>query len=160
MKLSKICVPVALQRYVPFPPVALRQRELAMVLALHYKAELHFLTVDGPVTLLPHLEETASKLKRLIEPLAQFDTLKVSIAHREGKPSKEIRTFVDEIAADAVIIGSHSKRSALDVGVGSTASALRHDMKATVIMIRPTTDETAQAKELMIPAYPFVFPYG
>jgi len=67
---------------------------------------------------------------------------------------------VVEVGADLLIIGSHSKRGPLDVGLGSTAAALEHDLPATVLMLRPQDEEAAQARELMIPRYPIVFPYG
>jgi hypothetical protein len=59
-----------------------------------------------------------------------------------------------------LIIGSHSKRGPLDVGLGSTASALLRELETTVITVRPTADEQEKALELMIPRYPVVFPYG
>ena len=48
----------------------------------------------------------------------------------------------------------------LDIGLGSTASALMRDLDVTVLMVRPTEEEQERAKELMIPRYPVVFPYG
>jgi len=59
-----------------------------------------------------------------------------------------------------MIIGSHSKRSPLDVGLGSTAGSLAHDLPATVLMIRPMDEERERTRELMIPRYPMIFPYG
>ena len=50
--------------------------------------------------------------------------------------------------ADLIIIGSHSKRGPLDVGLGSTASALNHDLPATVLMVRPMAEEQERVKEL------------
>ena len=62
--------------------------------------------------------------------------------------------------ADLLIIGSHSKRGTLDVGLGSTAAALHRELEATVITVRPTAEEQEMVQELMIPRYPLVFPYG
>ncbi len=76
------------------------------------------------------------------------------------EPSREIAAFIEASGADVLIIGSHSKRGALDVGLGSTASALMSDLEISVIMVRPTEDEQERARELMIPKYPVVFPYG
>lgn len=159
MLCQKICIPVALQRYVAPTPVVLRQIEMGKILASHYGAELAIVTVEAPVPLLPHLEATEVKLENLAAPVVT-DGYNVTVRYDEGIPSRAIRSFVDEWSADTVIIGSHSKRGILDVGVGSTASALRHDLKAMVLMVRPTQEESNKAKELMIPTYPFVFPYG
>jgi len=78
----------------------------------------------------------------------------------EGRPSEEIIGLVKTIEADLLIIGSHSKRGVLDIGLGSTASAVMRDLDVTVLMVKPTEEEQEKAKELMIPRYPVVFPYG
>jgi nucleotide-binding universal stress UspA family protein len=155
---ESICVAVALQRYVKLTPVALRQRELTMILARHYGAKVGVVTVDAPVALLPDLETTESKLERYVEPLSEAG-LEVNSAYRRGKPSTEIKRFAVEVGADLIVIGSHSKRGPLDVGLGSTASALRL-LDVPVLMVRQTAAEAAQTKEMMVPHYPFVFPYA
>jgi nucleotide-binding universal stress UspA family protein len=86
--------------------------------------------------------------------------MEVEVVLRRGKPSREISDFVRSMDADLLIMGSHSKRGALDVGLGSTASALMRDLEASIIMVRPTEDDRLRARELMIPRYPVVFPYG
>lgn len=159
MPYSAICVAVALQRYLDFTPVALRQRELALVLARAWGATVHVLSVDAPVPLLPDVETTAEKLERYVAPLAEAG-LTVRTRLREGQPSHEICRLVDEVGADLLIIGSHSKRGPLDVGLGSTAAALPQDLRAAVILVRPTAAEQERTRELMIPRYPLVFPYG
>ncbi len=159
MPYERILLAAALQRYVHFPPVTLRQRELASVLARAFGAKIHVLTVQAPVPLVPHVESTEKKLARYAEPLVA-EGLDVEVVFREGKPSPVIRELVEEIDADLVIIGSHSKRGPIDVGIGSTAAALERKLPATVMMIRPTPDEVAKAREEMIPTLPFVFPYG
>jgi len=159
MEYRRICVAVALQRYVDFTPVALRQRELAKVLAQAHEAQIHVLSVDAPIALLPDVETTEEKLRRFVEPL-QYGGASVTTTLRQGQPSHEIRSFVAELDADLLIIGSHSKRGPLDVGLGSTAAAVTKDLPATVIMVRPCLEETERTKELMIPRYPIIFPYG
>jgi len=88
------------------------------------------------------------------------EDLEVSTHVMHGKPSREIEDFVAQWRADVLIIGTHSKRGPLDVGLGSTASALRRDLGTTVLMVRPTVEEQERARELMIPRYPVIFPYG
>ncbi len=159
MGFERICVPVALQRYLDFTPVALRQREMAGVLARQYGATLHMLSVDAPMALLPDVETTAEKLTRFIEPLTE-EIPEVVTALREGRPSHEIAGYVEETGCDLVIIGSHSKRGPLDVFLGSTASALASDLAVTVLLVRPSLVEMERTRELMIPRYPIIFPYG
>jgi nucleotide-binding universal stress UspA family protein len=159
MSYKTICVPVALQRYLGFTPISLRQRDLAVKLAGAYGADLHVLTVEAPVTLLPGLETTEDKLKRFVNPLVE-QGIQVVTALRKGRPSRKIFNYVTEVKADLVLIGSHSKRGPLDVGLGSTASSLAHDLPATVLMIRPMTEDQERTRELMIPRYPMIFPYG
>ncbi len=159
MGYQRICVAAALQRYLDFTPVALRQRELAGVLAKAYGAKIWVLSVDAPVPLLPDVETTEDKLRRYVGVLEE-DACEVTTTTRQGRPSREIRSYVEvEIDADLLIIGSHSKRGPLDVGLGSTAAAL-NDLASTVLMIRPTASELERTKKLIIPRYPLVFPYG
>lgn len=159
MSYTRICVAVALQRYLDLPPVALRQRDLARAVARLDGASILVLSVNAPVEYLPGVETTDEKLARFAQPLLD-EGLEVRAELREGRPSVEIEASVREAGADLVIIGSHSKRGPLDVGLGSTAAALRRDLEVPVIMIRPTPSEIERARELMIPKYPIIFPYG
>jgi len=159
MTYSSICVAVALQRYLDFTPVALRQRHLAALIASACRARLTVVTVEAPVELLPGLETMQEKLDRYTRPL-QEQGLDVTAHHREGKPSSEILATLDEVDADLLIMGSHSKRTPLDVGLGSTVRALPSDLAVPVLLIRPTHEEYERTQELKIPKYPVVFPYG
>jgi len=159
MAYTKICVAAALQRYLDITPIAARIRDLARVLATAYSVPVSVLTVEAPVELLPDVETMEEKIERYAEPL-KVAGLEVDAAIRKGKPSREIIAHMEEIGADLLIIGSHSKRGPLDVGLGSTAAALLRDLETTVITVRPTETEQERASELMIPRYPMVFPYG
>ena len=149
MSYKRICVPVALQRYLEFTPVALRQRDIALALASTFGSELHFLAVDAPIALLG---------TSWLVVFASEDIEGANVVLREGKPSSEILDYLEESRADLVIVGSHSKRGPIDVGIGSTASILSRKSPAPVVMIWPTEDEVERAKELKIPHYPIVFP--
>ena len=159
MAYTRICVAAALQRYIDITPIAARLRDLAGVLALADNAPLTVVTVEAPVELLPDVETTEEKLERLAAPLRELG-LKVNTNLLEGRPSEEISGLVKIIGADLLLIGSHSKRGVLDVGLGSTAAALMRELDVTLLMMKPTEEEQEKAKELMIPRYPVVFPYG
>lgn len=159
MPYTRICVAAALQRYIDITPIAARIRDLTRIVALADKAAVSVVSVEAPVELLPDVETMSEKLVRYAEPLLA-DGLDVHVELREGKPSREIAAYVESEGADLLIIGSHSKRGALDVGLGSTASALMSDLETTVFMVRPTENEQERARDLMIPKYPVVFPYG
>ena len=159
MAYTRICVAVALQRYLDITPIAARLRDLAGVLAVAHNASVTVVTVEAPVELLPDVETTEEKLQRLASPLRDLG-LMVNTNKLEGRPSEEIASLVKTIEADLLVIGSHSKRGVLDIGMGSTASALMRELDMTVLMVKPTVDEQEQAKELIIPRYPVVFPYG
>ena len=159
MTYTKICVAAALQRYLDITPIAARIRDLAGVLAAADNAPVSVLTVEAPVELLPDVDTMEEKIERYAEPLRAAG-IEVDAAIRKGKPSREIIAHMEEIGADVLIIGSHSKRGPLDVGLGSTAAALLRDLETTVITVRPTESEQEKAQDLMIPRYPVVFPYG
>ena len=159
MSYSKICVAAALQRYLDITPIAARIRDIAGVLGVAHGIPVSVLTVEAPVDLLPDVESMEEKIERYANPL-RVEGLEVDVTIRKGKPSREIIAHMEETGADLLIIGSHSKRGTLDVGLGSTASALLRDLETTVITVRPTASEQERARELMIPRYPVVFPYG
>ena len=159
MSYTKICVAAALQRYLDITPIAARIRDLAGTLAAAYQIPVSVVSVEAPVELLPDVETMEEKIQRYAAVLEER-SLAVSSAVRPGRPSKQIIAHVEEVGADLLIIGSHSKRGPLDVGLGSTAAALLRDLETTVLMVRPTEHEREQARELMIPRYPWVFPYG
>jgi len=159
MAYRRIVAAVALQRYLDFTPIALRIRDLAALLARSCGASLTILSVDAPVELLPGIETTRDKLERLCEPLRAAGT-EVTAVLREGRPSKVIAEVVAELGADLLVMGTHSKRGPIDVGLGSTASAIDRELAATVLLVRPGPAEQEAARELMIPRYPLVFPYG
>jgi nucleotide-binding universal stress UspA family protein len=159
MAYTKICVAAALQRYLDITPIAARIRDLAGVLAAADEAPVSVLSVEAPVDLLPDVETMEEKIVRYAEPL-KVAGFEVDTTIRKGKPSREIIAHMEEIGADLLIIGSHSKRGPLDVGLGSTAAVLLRDLETTVITVRPTEAEQEKAHELMIPRYPVVFPYG
>jgi nucleotide-binding universal stress UspA family protein len=159
MVYEKICVAAALQRYLDITPIAARIRDLAEVLAVAYDAPVSVLSVEAPVELLPDVETMDEKIDRYAAPL-RSKGLEVETTVRKGKPSREIIAHMGEVGADVLVIGSHSKRGPLDVGLGSTASALLRDLETTVVTVRPTEVDQEKARELMIPRYPVVFPYG
>ncbi|MGD9253677.1 MAG: universal stress protein [Holophagae bacterium] len=159
MVYTKICVAAALQRYLDITPIADRLRDIARILAIAYETPVAVLSVEAPVELLPDVETMEEKIDRYAVPLKAAG-LEVETAIRKGKPSREIIAHMEETGADLLIIGSHSKRGPLDVGLGSTASALLKELETTVLTVRPTEAEQERARELMIPRYPVVFPYG
>jgi nucleotide-binding universal stress UspA family protein len=159
MAYTRICVAAALQRYLDITPIADRLREFTGVLARAYGLPVSVLSVEAPVELFPEVETMTEKLERYAAQLRESG-VEVGIELREGRPSREIIAFVEEVGVDLLVVGSHSKRGPLDVGLGSTASALVSDLGITVLMVRPTEGDQERARELMIPRYPVVFPYG
>lgn len=159
MAYSRVCVAVALQRYLDITPIAARLRDLAVLIAKTDNAPLALLSVEAPVDLLPDVDTMEEKLTRFASGV-DCEGLQVTTELRKGKPSREIMDFVGDFKADLLIVGSHSKRGPLDVGLGSTAAALMRDLETTLITVRPTEAEQERARELMIPRYPLVFPYG
>lgn len=154
-----IVIPVALQRYVDPPPVAERQRDLARLLAAAAGSKMCFVSVEAPSQLVPQLETVEEKLRTFTAPLVAhgFD---VERAVLKGRPRDVLPPYVLEKEADLVIMGSHSKRSPLDLVMGNTANALLDALPhVEVVMVRPTIEEAAAAAELMIPDYPYVFTY-
>ena len=161
MKYSWVVIAAALQRYTEPPPVTVRAREFGIALAKEHKATVDVIAVEAPVALLPGAESTEEKLNSFEEPFRNTG-VEVHPHLLSGKQNEQILEFLANLRSETslLIISSHSKQGPLDVGVGSTSSALVKDSPCPVLMVWPTLREAERTRELMIPGYPFVFPYG
>jgi manganese transport protein len=52
-----------------------------------------------------------------------------------GQPARELARLVEEFGAELVILGGHGHRGLSDMVHGTTAEALRHRVKASVLVI-------------------------
>ncbi len=59
----------------------------------------------------------------------------VSILIGHGKPAKELTRLVNDSGVDLVVLGAHGHRFWLDLLFGSTADKLRHQIKASVLVV-------------------------
>ncbi len=157
--MKKILLAVALQRYLDFTPHALTAREVAMALASFYGATVHALTVEVSLPRLLTGETTEEKLLRFIQPLKEA-RITVMPEILEGSPRKFIPQHAREVRADLIVIGSHSKRSAIDITLGGTAAAVVANAPCRVILAAPPAEELSRTKELIIPEVPWILPYG
>jgi nucleotide-binding universal stress UspA family protein len=158
MSPERIFLPVALQRYVDAPPVAQRQRDLARLLAAACGAHITVASVEAPLALAPAAESVEQKLNAFVAPLISHG-YDVTVRMLEGRPRDVIPAAVEDDKSDLVILGSHAKRGPLDVRMGSNAESLLSSLKCEVILVRPTAEDAARAKDMMIPDYPWVFTY-
>ena len=153
-----IAVAVALQRYVDVPPVAARQRDLALALARQTGLPVRVLSVEAPVALVASALSTADKLRAFIEPFAAAGVA-VETDVRRGRPGHVVVEWAREVRADTLVVGSHSKQSPVDVELGSAARHILREAPCSVLLVRPTVDEQERAKQMMIPHYPWAFVY-
>jgi nucleotide-binding universal stress UspA family protein len=153
-----LAVPVALQRYVDAPPLAIRQRDLALAIAKESGARVIVLSCAADLGLLPQAMTVGQKLDAFAEPFIDAG-IAVDLRVLAEKPSVAIPKAIVEADADLAIIGTHHKRSALDVNLGSTAAALVRELKIPIILVRPTSSDEEQARKMTVPHYPAVFTY-
>ena len=159
MSPERIFLPVALQRYVDAPPLALKQRDLARLLSAACGAHITVASIEAPaVGLAPTAETVEQKLNAFVAPLISHG-YDVSVKLLKGRPREVIPAAVKADNSDLVIMGSHAKRGPLDVMLGSNAEALLSALECEVVVVRPTAADAARAKEMMIPEYPWVFTY-
>ncbi len=59
----------------------------------------------------------------------------VSTFFGQGKPVRELTRLIREFEADLVVLGAHGHRFLLDLLFGSTADKLRHQIKASVLVV-------------------------
>lgn len=134
---------------------AILARDTALALAKGAGASIiHVLTVencDAPA--IDHLKpEAGEKVATLIgdqvhrekeRQLNEFaaplvsEGVKVETHLEHGNPRDAILHAVDQLGADVLVIGSHSKRGVLDVMLGSTAHHLSTHASCPVILVSP-----------------------
>ncbi len=156
---QNILVSVALQRYLDITPHALVARDVAIDLASLHKAKLFILTCEFHLALMPEGESTEAKLKRFMAPILEKG-IEAEALLRDGSPRKVVLQVAREVGADLIIMGAHSKRGILDTRLGGTARAVIESAPCRVILTAPPPEEAAKSRDLIIPEYPFMFPYG
>jgi len=76
------------------------------------------------------------KVEDYIAPLKAVG-LEATTFLRAGDPRSVIVQTADELKADALVIGSHSKRNFLDIALGGTARYISQHVSCTVIFVSP-----------------------
>ena len=156
---DSILLAVALQRYAEITPRAQAVRDVAADLAKLYDAPLTVLSVHVPLALMPEGESTDEKMARFVAPLIE-QGFRVDSMVREGSPRVLIPEVAKETEARLIVMGTHSKRGILDTAVGGTAKAAIANPPCRVLLVATTGEESQKTRELIIPEYPFIFPYG
>jgi nucleotide-binding universal stress UspA family protein len=150
-----ILLAAALQRWDRYSAYAEAAREVAATLAKGATHHLHVLSVydyhfKAPASGLPSemvvklreddLRHTNSLMEEKIEdyiaPLKAAG-LEVTTFLREGNPRSVIVETAAELKADALVIGSHSKRNFFDIALGGTAKHLSQHVGCTVVLVSP-----------------------
>lgn len=151
---NTILAAVALQGWDEYTAHALAVRDVAASLARSGPQSLHVLSVyDYEFTRtsgLPHdiavkyredmMQRTdtamARKMDDYIAPL-QADGLRVTTLLRVGNPRELVVQVADDIKADMLLIGTHSKRGLLDISMGGTAQQINRRAPCIVLLVAP-----------------------
>ena len=129
-------------------------RDTALALAKGTGASVTILTVrnvDAPAIghLNPEAEEEfehsfSDQLhKEVEENLSEYaaplkaEGIEVKTLFHHGEPKEKIIETIKEIAADVLVIGSHSKHNLLNIALGSTAHHLSTHASCPVILVSP-----------------------
>ena len=150
-----ILLAAALQHWDRYSAHALAAREVAAALAMSTTRHLHVLSVYDynfkapasgfPIEMVAQLREDdlrrtnslmEQKIDDYITPLKAVG-LEVTPSLRMGNPRSVIVQTAAELKADALVIGSHSKRSLFDITLGGTAKHLSQGVSCTVVLVSP-----------------------
>jgi nucleotide-binding universal stress UspA family protein len=150
-----ILLAAELQHWDRYSAHALAAREVAAAMAMSATRQLHMLSVydytfKAPASGLPtemvaklheeDLRRTNSLMEQKVEdyiaPLKAVG-LEVTTFLRVGKPRSVIVDTAAELKADALVIGSHSKRNFLDIALGGTAKYLSQHVSCAVVLVSP-----------------------
>jgi nucleotide-binding universal stress UspA family protein len=154
----KVLLAAALQNWETLNPYARAAREIAIQLAKGSSNPLYVLTLyhyqaptieRNPFIGAEVLQETEqlmraeeeairtaveAKLRQYVRDIEDAGVAVVPIV-RSGDPRQEIVRVADEVRADLIVIGSHSKRRLFDIG--STAQTICRRSPVTVVLAAP-----------------------
>jgi nucleotide-binding universal stress UspA family protein len=153
-----ILLAIPLQRWEEYSPHALAARDAAVAIAKGTGAQLSVLSVydydklsDSGLSaemaaryredlMLRADAEMETKMKAFLTGI-QGQDIPITPLLKTGEPRKMILTMIELLHPDLLIIGSHSKRSVLDVILGGTAAYLLRHAPCTVIMAQPSGEK-------------------
>ena len=81
-------------------------------------------------------KEVEEDLSEYASPL-KAEGIEVTTLFHHGDPKETIIQTIKEIAADVLVIGSHSKQNLLNIALGSTAHHLSTHASCPVILVSP-----------------------
>ena len=157
-----ILLAVPLQRWQEYSPHALAARDAAVAIAKGSGAQLSVLSVyDYDNVSDPGLSaemaaryredlmlrtdsEMETKMKAFLAGIQGHD-LQITPLLKTGEPRKMILTMIELLHPDLLVIGSHSKRSVLDVILGGTAAYLLRHASCSVIMVQPKGEKSTSS---------------
>jgi len=149
-----ILLAVALQNWEHYSAHALAARDLAATLASHaerlhvlsvYEAEAGRIPSGLPAEMAAKLREqqsgqaariVAEKMDDYVAPLLG-QGVPVTKILRPGSARHMIVEVAQEVGADLIVIGSHSKRGLLDIALGGTARHISEHAPCPVVMAAP-----------------------
>jgi nucleotide-binding universal stress UspA family protein len=150
-----ILLAAAFQNWEHYSTHALAARDVAATLARHAE-RLHVLTVyeheavripaGVPAEMAAKLREqqtggvdrmVAEKMDDYVAPLLGQGLPVAKILRLGSSPRHLIMEVAQEIDADLLVIGSHSKRGLLDIALGGTARHLSEHAPCPVVMVAP-----------------------
>jgi nucleotide-binding universal stress UspA family protein len=161
-----VLLAIALQRWERYSTHALAARDVAVSLARSATKPLHVLSVyDYDPVRLPsgaipadlaarvreqEIERTDALMRqRMDEFLAPVVTngLDVSTILRVGNPRDVIPDVAEEVQADLLVIGSHSRRGVLDISLGGTAQHVTKRVGCTVVLVSPSKEKEGEVAD-------------
>jgi nucleotide-binding universal stress UspA family protein len=149
-----ILLAAALQNWEHYSAHALAARDVAATLARHaerlyvltvYKNEPIRIPATVPADMAAKFREQQTdqadrivfeRMDDYVSPLMS-QGLSVNKLLRLGSPGHLIIDVAQEVEADLLVIGSHSKRGLLDIALGSTAKHVSEHAPCPVVMVAP-----------------------
>jgi len=151
-----VLLAAAFQNWEHYSAHALAARDVAATLARHAE-RLHVLTVyqheairipaGVPADMAANLREqqtggveraVAEKMNDYVAPLVSQGLPVAQILRLGSSPRHLIIEVAQEVDADLLVIGSHSKRGLLDIALGGTARHVSEHAPCPVVMVAPT----------------------
>jgi manganese transport protein len=116
----------------------------AAAIAKQHGAKLYLLHVEegvtslvyGPLSSTAEVEAGDQYLHRIVRELEHQQIAVEMVVRHARVPKKEIVRYAEELQPDLVVMGAHGHRGLKDIVFGTTINAVRHKIKAPLLVVR------------------------
>jgi manganese transport protein len=116
----------------------------AAALAKQHNAQIFLLHVEegvtsqvyGPLSSTAEVQAGQEYLSEIIKNLTNEQVSVTAVVRHSRSPRREIVRYAQELKPDLVVMGAHGHKGLKDIIFGTTINAVRHKIKAPLLVVR------------------------